>query len=308
MAKKSKANKAKRTRVVAPPRPRGMSLSDAGARYARLLADPCNGDLVHGPFGDGLGGMVARFEKEYVINNSATDTAAFIAWIPSTGAVLINNAPLTSSTDVITTVNLLNSSWPGYDFLFANASHARPLAACMQIYWPGSELNRQGIVSLGRQPAEFTNDANLSVERLRAQANYIKRMPNDVFEIVWRPTEVDLIGREWVSSPGAAAGATALVGTATSIPPSTGIRIRLVGVYEWLPDPASGFKNTIVRTPQPHRLADILAYLDRAGDWMSGTAHAAGRAISSLAGGVGSIMALGNGANRLGRAMLAASG
>lgn len=308
MTKKSKANKAKRPRVVGPSRMRGLSLSDAGTRYARLLADPCNGDLVHGPFGDGLGGMVARFEKEYVINNSATDTAAFIAWIPTIGDVLISNGPLTSSTDVITTVNLLTGSRPGFDFLSANASHVRPLAACMQVYWPGSELNRQGIVSLGRQPAEFTNDPNLTVERLRAQANYIKRMPNDVFEIVWRPTEADLVGREWVASPTVPHGATALVATATSIPVGTGIRIRLVGVYEWLPDPASGFKNTIVRTPQPHRLADILAYLDRAGDWMSGTAHAAGRAISSLAGGVGSIMALGNGANRIGRAMLAASG
>lgn len=306
MAKrKTKAAKQRQQRAVAVPRNRGLSLSDAGIRYARLLADPCNGDLVAGPFGDGLGGMVARFEKEYVINNSATDTAAFITFEPISCCVRINNAPLTSDTDVITSVSLLTQSWPGYDFLFANASHVRPLAACMQLYWPGSELNRQGICSLGRYPAEFHNDANLTVARLRTQANYIKRTPADCFEIIWRPTEADLEGRELSATPAVFTGSTALVGTATGIPVSTGIRVRIVAVYEWMPDPASGFKNTVVVTPRPHRLADILAFLDRTGDWMSGTATAAGKAMSSLAGGVGSIMALGNGAARLGRAMIA---
>lgn len=303
---KRKTKAQRKRRSVAAPLGRGLSLSTAGARYARLLADPCTAELVNGPFGDGLGGMVARFEKEYVINSSATDTAAFISFEPSSCVVRIANAPLTDDTTTITAVNLLTGSWPGYDFLSVNASHFRPLAACMQLYWPGSELNRQGICSLGRQPAEYFNDANLTVSRLRAQANYIRRTPADCFEIIWRPTEADLAGRETSTNPAVGNGTTALVGTATGIPPSTGIRVRVVVVYEWMPDPASGFKNTVVVTPQPHRLADILAFLDRTGDWMSGTAHAAGRAISSLAGGVGSIMALGNGAARLGRAMLAA--
>ncbi len=113
--------------------------------------------------------------------------------------------------------------------------------------------------------------------------------------------------REWnaATSTRTMGATTAIVATATGIPASTGVRYRIVVVYEWMPDPASGFKNVIVKTPNPHRLADIIAALDRAGDWMSGTATAAARAISSLAGGVGSIMSLGNGAGRIGRAMLA---
>lgn len=308
MARKKRTAATKRNGPTRVPRPVGMRLSDAGLRYARLLADPCTADLVNGPFGDGYGGMVSRFEREYVINNSATDTAAFFAFTPGLGSGIIANAPITDETAAITPVALLASSCPGYTFLQPNASHIRPLAACVQVYWPGSELNRQGIVSLGRHATEVVNDG-ASVAALRAQANYIQRMPADKAEIVWRPTEFDLRGQEWVTTPGVTTtgGLTSIVVTATGIPPSTGIRIRVVVVYEWMPDTSSGFKNVVVRTPSPHRLADIIAFLDRTGDWMAGTAHSAGRALSSLAGGVASIMSLGNGANRLGRAMLAAA-
>jgi hypothetical protein len=302
-----------KTKTKAAPKPKTaqrqagrLSLGDAGSRYAKLLANPCTADLCNGPFGDGFGGLVARFEREYVINNSATDVAAFVGYTPATGVVCINATPITDATTALTPTGLLAASNPGYSFLSSNASAVRPLAACMQIYWPGSELNRQGIVSLGRHNAEIYNDATLSVDGLRTQANYIKRMPDDMFEIVWRPTERDLMGQDWGPTipPLAQSSFTTLVGTATGIPVSTGIRIRIVAVYEWMPDPASGFKNVIVKSVQPHRLADILAALDRAGDWMSGTAHSAGRAISSLAGGVASIMSFGNGATRIGRALI----
>lgn len=302
---KSKAKAVPKARPV-QRQPGRLALGDAGARYAKLLADPCSADLCNGPFGDGFGGLVARFEKEYVVNNSATDVAAFVGFTPATGVVAISTTPITDATAAITPVGLVPAANPGYLFLSSNASAVRPLAACMQIYWPGSELNRQGIVSLGRHNAEVYNDAGLSVDSLRTQANYVKRMPADVFEIVWRPTERDLMGTEWGPTIPSltTTNFTTLIGTATGIPVSTGMRVRIVAVYEWMPDPASGFKNVIVKSVQPHRLADILAALDRAGDWMSGTAHSAGRAISSLAGGVASIMSLGNGANRIGRALL----
>jgi len=252
--------------------------------------------------------MVSRFEREYVINNSATDANAFFAFTPALGTCYISSGPITDETAALNPVVLPAASNPGYTFLQPNSSHIRPLACCVQVYWPGSELNRQGVVSLGRHATEVVNDT-ASVSALRAQANYIMRMPNDRAEMVWRPTEFDLRGQEWSASPSVnpLVGTTSIVVTATSIPPSTGVRIRVVAVYEWMPDPSSGFKNVVVRTPTPHRVADIIAFLDRTGDWMAGTAHSAGRALSSLAGGVASIMSLTNGAQRLGRAMIAAA-
>lgn len=308
MAKKKQvvANKARKVRAVKP----GLRMDGAAAKYAALLADPCNGDLVPGPFGDGNGGMVCRFEKEYVINNSPTDTAAVFVFHPHTGQVAWQTTPLLNDTDPIAlTVPSGSATHVGQAFLSANAGWMRCLAACVQVYYPGSELSRAGVVSLGRYPAELANDTTVSVSALRTQANYVMRTPNDVAEILWRPTEFDLTGREPLSAYSlnniSLNNTTSLVVTGAGLPVSTGLRIRVVAVYEWQPDPLSGFKNTIVRTPSPVRLADILARLDATGDWMSGAARSAGKAISSLAHGVASMYQLGNGAARLGRALLA---
>lgn len=310
MAKKKQvvANKARKVRAVRP----GLRMDGAAAKYAALLADPCNGDLVSGPFGDGTGGMVCRFEKEYVINNSPTDTASVFLFHPQTGLVAWQTTPLVSDTDTISlSVPAGSASHVGQTFLSANAGWARCIAACVQVYYPGSELSRAGVVSLGRYPAEIATDQTMSVSMLRTQANYVMRTPSDVAEIVWRPTEFDLTGREPVpvasysASNMSATNTTCLAVTGAGLPVSTGLRVRVVAVFEWQPDPLSGFKNTIVRNPSPVRLADILARLDATGDWMSGAARSAGKAISSLAHGVASMYQLGNGAARLGRALLA---
>lgn len=288
-----------------------LRMDTAAAKYAALLADPCNGDLVAGPFGDGSGGLVCRFEKEYIINSSSTDTAAAFIFHPATGMVAWQTTPLLTDTDPIAlTVPTTASSHVGQAFLQSAAGWFRPIAACLQVYYPGSELSRAGVVSLGRYPAEIANDTTVAVANLRTQANYVMRTPADVAEILWRPTEADLLGREPVQAGSysltamTANNTTTLVATGAGLPVSTGLRIRVVAVFEWQPDPLSGFKNTIVRNPNPVRLADILARLDAAGDWMSGTAKGVGKTLSSLAHGVASMYQLGNGATRLGRAML----
>lgn len=310
MAKQKKpaaTTKARKARAVRP----GLRMDGAAAKYAALLADPCNGDLVSGPFGDGTGGMVCRFEKEYVINNSPTDTACAFIFHPYSGLVAWTNA-LANDTDPYTlSIPTGSASHPGQTFLSVNAGWVRCIAACVQVYYPGSELSRAGVVSLGRYPAEIANDTSVAVAMLRTQANYVMRTPSDVAEIVWRPTEFDLTGREplavgaYASTSMATQNTTCLAVTGAGLPVSTGLRIRVVAVYEWQPDPMSGFKNTIVRNPSPVRLADILARLDATGDWMSGAARSAGKAISSLAHGVASVYQLGNGAARIGRALLA---
>lgn len=286
-------------------------MDGAAAKYAALLADPCNGDLVPGPFGDGNGGLVCRFEKEYILNNSATDTCSVFLFNPATGLVAWQTTPIASDTDTLTlTATATSSIHPGHPFLVANAGWFRPVAACVQVYYPGSELSRAGVVSLGRYPSEVVNDTTMTVSALRTQANYVARTPADMAEIVWRPVEADLFGREPVAtasisaSSAWAAATTSLVATGAGLPVNTGLRYRVVAVYEWQPDPLSGFKANIVRNPNPVRLADILARLDATGDWMAGTARGAGKALSSLAHGVASMYQFGNGAVRIGRALL----
>lgn len=310
---KGKAKAAKQARRV--PRPVGqLALSDSAKRYAALLADPCNGDLVSGPFGDGSGGMVARFEREYFVVGGAGSTAAAFAFCPALcNFTFASGATITDTSTITWSTNTDLAAPPGLSFLTSNATSFRPLACCMQVYWTGTELNRQGVVSLGRMPAEVFDDTTLTVARIRTSSQYSERTPDTCSEIIWRPQEQDLYFKHTglTGTPlGFSNGSqnTALVMTGAYLPADTPLRVRIVVVYEWVPDPLSGFKTTTGRvTSKPHRLADILGALDRTGDWMSGTATAAARAMSSLGAGVGSIMSLGRGAARLGTALLAAA-
>jgi hypothetical protein len=294
------------------PRPLGLNLD--AARYARLLADPCNGDLVSGPFGDGSGGMVARFEQEYLVQAGSGSTALAFAFNPALGNwCSTSTVTMGDATNIVWTTNASVALAPGYTFLQANASSYRPLAACMQVYWTGTELNRQGMVSLGRFSNEVLDDTTLSVGLVRAASSYVERTPASMMEMIWRPQEFDTLFRNPAStglpSPAqggsANANTTCMVATGSGLPADAPLRIRVVVVYEWMPDPLSGFRTTVpIRGVAPTRLGDILAALDRTGDWMSGTAHSAGKALSSLAHGVASIASLTNGAGRLGARLL----
>lgn len=281
-------------------------MDQASLRYAQLLADPCNGPLVSGPFGDGSSGMVSRFERDIVINNSATDVGASLVFIPGLANVQVTSAPITSDSAVITYSQLTVTDIPGRGFLDTNAGQFRCLAACMQVYWPGSELNRQGIVSLGQFPADVVTDAVVSTSDLRSASTYVERMPEGMVELIWRPTAYETT---WQRSGNVADTAsdfdkyTALALSASGIPVSTGVRVRMVAVYEWIPRPGTGLGLvSLTKNPvQKGSLSTIIDFLDRTGDWMYNGAFKAGHALSSMARGVGAIASLTNGAARLGR-------
>lgn len=281
-------------------------MDEASHRYAQLLADPCNGPLVSGPFGDGSSGMVSRFERDIVINNTATDVGAALVFVPGLASVQTSSAPITSDTATITFANIAPGDTPGRVFLNTNAGSYRCLAACMQVYWPGSELNRQGIVSMGQFPADVVTDAVVATTDLRSASTYVERMPEGMVEIVWRPSAYETTwqrGDIVTDSSTDWDKYTALVASAAGIPVSTGIRVRLVAVYEWIPKPGTGLGLvSLVRNPvHKGSLANVIDFLDRTGDWMYNGAYKAGHALASMARGVGAIASLTNGATRLGR-------
>lgn len=302
-----KKRNARRRAARRGPSPRaGPAFDKASLDYAALLADPCNGPLVSGPFGDGSGGVVSRFERDILINNSATDVGAALVFIPGLAQVQGSSAPITNDTGTIAFVSIGTTDMPGNNFLTSNAGQFRCLAACIQVYWPGTELNRSGIISMGQFPADIVTDAVVGTSDIRTASPYVERMPDGMSELKWRPTayettwqrvgNVQDTSTDWDKY-------TALAVSATGIPVSTGIRVRMVAVYEWIPRPgtASGLTTIHRTTVKTGSLSNILSALDRTGDWMYNGAMKAGHALTSMARGVGAITSVVNGAQRLGR-------
>lgn len=249
---------------------------------------------------------MSRFERDIVINNTATDVGAALAFIPGLAQAQISSAPITNDTGVITFTPLTSTDVPGFSFLTTNAGQFRCLAACIQVYWPGSELNRQGIVSLGQFPADIVTDAVVATSDIRTASPYVERMPEGMCELKWRPTAYETT---WQRANNVVDTATdwdkytAITLTAAGIPVSTGVRVRMVAVYEWIPKPGTGSGLTTIHrtTVKTGSLSNIIAALDRTGDWMYNGAMKAGHALASMARGVGAIASVTNGAQRLGR-------
>jgi hypothetical protein len=293
---KKKMTKSKNGKRTAKPggnnRPRitaSSGLDSYAADYAKLLADPCRGPLVPGPFGDGNGGMISRYETDVIVNSSATDVAAVVAWCPSAGLAYTNNAAITTSGMALTLTTAV--AVPGSTFLTANVSQYRVLSACLQVYYPGSEQTRSGIMSLGQYPGDALTQSFQSVDNIRASAQYVERTPVNSSEIVWRPNTSDL---EW-SNGGLGTPSnrqkSVLIGTFAGIPVSTGMRVRLVCVYEWYPTQGSGIMQSAGRsTVSRNSFAQVVAALDKAGDWMyhgalavGGIATTVGKVVTRLA-------------------------
>lgn len=278
-------------------------LSLASKRYAALLADPCNGPLVQSPFGAGSGGLVSRFESDFLVGWSATSTNTAVAFAPAIPMVYGEGAALTSDTAAINWATTTAS--PGRAYLLSNARSFRCLSACIQVYWPGSELNRSGIISLGQAGAQEALSTVLTVSQLRSSSQYVERMPERMSEIIWRPTDAEVA---W-NTPNDTTDMdrfSALYVTASGIPVSTGIRVRVVAVYEWIPRPdlAGGMVLPTAKVGTSDTLGGIVSALDKFGDWMYHGAGATAKAVSSLVAGGTAVGRVANGTYRVARALL----
>lgn len=271
-------------------------LTTAEQRYARLVADPCNGPLSAGIFGDGSGGIVSRFETDGIMGDSPGVTASALAFAPALAASWASGKAL--DTDGPVWNGVPGAQVPGANFLNSNASQFRCLAACLRIYWPGTELNRQGIVSNVQTSADVVNNANASVAALRAASTYVQRMPEDFTELKWLPSEYELDMRATGVNSGFQEFSrfSALVATTSGVPAATPIRWRMVAVYEWVPKVATGFASNNVAASVPvGSFQRVTQALTAVGNWMYASSHEAAAAVSAMLAGVGAARQLTSG-------------
>lgn len=244
-------------------------LDTAAAQWAALLNDPCNGTLTHPIYAGAEGGALIRVENEFTLFNSGTDVCGMFAWVP--GQCGTTAAAQTGGTNPATLITLADYSTnvPGYTFLRNNSSSARCVAACAQLYWPGTELNRQGFVAGGQISGATYLDARaaaaMSPDTLRTLLPNRLRMPDGAFEVKWCPSAGDT---RWVDPNDSDVGAdintkTAIAFSVNGIPVSTGVRIRCVAVYEYLPKYGNGVVQPFnSRARSSSTLDDVINYLD----------------------------------------------
>jgi hypothetical protein len=270
--KMSQGRKAKRVVVTTQ---RG-GLDSYAQCYAKLLKDPCNAPLCRGIAGGSEGSVVIRMESDAILFNGATATGGTYVWVPG----MIRGFSFSTALDSTGSTYALDPTLvPGYAFITTTTASMRALSACMQVMFPGTELQRSGVVSLGTVPASSVTNCvpaaqggagqSTTTALVRQMSQFTERTPDTMMEITWRPGQgdgelIDISGEASVPSNYGTltAGRNALIMSASGLPAAVGVRIRTVVVYEYTPALGQGIVATVETSPSVNSVNDVLRALD----------------------------------------------
>lgn len=287
---KSKSGRKAPRRAVIPKMMRA-GLDAQGMAWANSLNDPCGAPLAHPCYVGSDGGILTRFEGFYDVGTGATDTCGIFSFTPNAIGNSAGSGPAitffnAANPGVATALaNPTNASQPGYTFLSTNATAVRCVSACIQVYYAGTELNRSGILSYGNvSGGTFLVGNVVNVNNSSNVLEHYTRVPNELIEIKWRPTSADQLWRDPSQVLGSFNDAARLGGmgfTFTGLQAAAGLRVRIVAIYEYMPDSQVGITNTVrSRSTSRNSFDEVINYLDATGDWMVRAAGAAGRAYA----------------------------
>lgn len=252
-------------------------LDAAAAAYARLLVDPCNAPLTYPVYGGSDGSYLVRCESYFNAGVGASDTAHVLSWAPgcvgssetiatNDKSLLVGSGP--SSTGSMT-LTALGPQSPGQSWLRNNASSYRAVAACISVIYPGSELNRSGIMGFGCVSAAvlgekfFDNQPVTAVDTLTTLPSATKT-PDGVVEINWRPSDNDSLfhNPDDSASDELTARKNAIVVAATGLPPGVGLTYKLTAVYEYKPKYGTGIVQPTRTVRSTNTLTEVLNWLN----------------------------------------------
>jgi len=239
-----------------------------------------------------------RLEADAILFSGATETGGLAAFVPGLGLGLASGTAIIGDT-AASTITIAGGITPGAGFLASNGYSLRAVAACTQVCYPGTELNRSGIIGIGvmsagtlipnMTTADGGGNAVASPQALRIACQHVERMPATMVEARWFPGDEDANPYNYASRPTAWAqalnGRNAIVVSASGFPVSTGIRIRNVAVYEISlgSSTTTGQVQSISAPRSINTSGHVLKFLaDKDPQWYLHTAQKIGRAIGSV--------------------------
>lgn len=224
-----------------------------------------------------------RLESDFILFSAAAETAGCFYWVPGALRAFQWAAP-----NDTTGITLQPIGVPGAAFL-VNYSTARAVSACVQVMYPGAELNRSGIVGMGLVPGgQLTNiiqttyggaGGSSTVGQIRSSCQIVERTPSTMMEIrlrpgdqETRPTDIAALSQDQTEFPEAANGKNGFIIVAAGLPEATGIRIRCVCTYELTPLSNQGMVSGVETTRSVNTEKDVVQALDAANEkWWHST-------------------------------------
>jgi len=173
---------------------------------------------------------------------------------------------------------------PGSTFLAGVAGEVRPVAACLQLMYTGTELNRAGVVNRsqinGNEAILYSGN---TADTIATSCPMECRMPDSgPLEVKWAPGVLDgdfaYVGTTQTTGQ---RGAVAFVWRGLG---SGSIKVRATVVYEWRPTPAEGIiAPSAVGSKSRNTMDEIVGILSAsAPNWAYEAARYAAPAIANF--------------------------
>lgn len=276
---KAKMQKTPRRRTGKKRTPIVEVNGDRVSSHVNMVLDPCNAPMAPNAY-RGSDGINTRLRQVLPgIASVATPYLIHVFYPRYNGlwvtAVANPNAALTTS---------YATPGPGQAYLLANADSQRVVAACTQVAYIGSELNRQGQIYGGVLPEKALEGATFN--QLVALCQGGERVPDHLFEVKYVPTAVD----ENYWDTGAAAPADGGDANVLVILVNGGgvvdINLTLTNtlIAEWRPKFGIGMAVPTPNTPDaPAGLERVKSELARRGNWWMPTVRAGMQVARTLA-------------------------
>lgn len=278
LKKAQRKPKSKGATQVSRANQQGVDAQSRLGRHIRLLLDPCNADL--GPTAyRGRDGFVSRFSSIHTVGPGTTQTCSIFMYYPRLNRVYNRmTANINDDLGAIDWYGANTFDGPGTYFLKNFTEAMRPVAACVQAYFSGTELDRQGIVYNGIVPGQvFTNTAagSNTIDAYVQLLQKRQRTPDHTVETKWVPApENEQYERTDVLAP-QAGGDNVIVMCFTGFAVTKiNFNFRVVNNIEWLPGAGQGFVAPSPSTPDvPAGLEHVRTTLSRLGNWWVEAAH-----------------------------------
>lgn len=235
---------------------------DAEARkYAKLINDPCYGPITAPIYQSSGSGQFVRIESDFILGAEATSVGAACIFTP--GLVTVNGDGLIKPNAVVASdsaaITWAQDTLAQCGTTFAlTAGAVRAVSACLQVSFVGSELSRAGVVSLAQMSRQVAVTYT-SLAKLRGGADRVVRMPDGVLELKLSPQAKNADFQTTGTANLDVSELPCLVMSTSGIPASTGVRVRLVQVLEWLPLSGTGIVNGTIATASNSSLQQVLA-------------------------------------------------
>lgn len=255
---------------------------------AALLNDPCNAPLPP-PFLPGEQGMITRFVFDGALIG-AGNGSGYLVFHPNSGWAVSNNAATGSTAIPASDFSISATNSPGFNFLAANATKVRGLAACVTVLPAALSITAITgdicVSSVSPSAVRQIISASHTVDSLASYTNARTAIERRAYDTKFKPGNLD-------SKYSSYQNTGTIVGTGTDIddtsailvvirgvPTGSPINIRITWICEWVPKFNLGLSASVTNKPMAVDHMAVGAMLDRKKpNWWNNLLHEAGEAV-----------------------------